>query len=134
MDIGLALPQYDYGRPLPWADVVATALEGIGRGEYAQPRPTGALPVPEGIAAAVAARRSGRVSAAQQGILDCVAAVAKGDLAEGLAFEARRFADLMASDGSRALRHGFFGRRAVARIPGLTAAPAEIRRVTGSVC
>jgi alkanesulfonate monooxygenase SsuD/methylene tetrahydromethanopterin reductase-like flavin-dependent oxidoreductase (luciferase family) len=34
VEIGLALPQYDYGRPLPWADVVATAqrAEAVGFG------------------------------------------------------------------------------------------------------
>lgn len=34
MEIGLALPQYDYGRPLPWADVVTTAqrAEALGFG------------------------------------------------------------------------------------------------------
>jgi alkanesulfonate monooxygenase SsuD/methylene tetrahydromethanopterin reductase-like flavin-dependent oxidoreductase (luciferase family) len=34
VEIGLALPQYDYGRPLPWADVVATAqrAESLGFG------------------------------------------------------------------------------------------------------
>ncbi len=64
-------------------------------------------------------------------IVDCVEAACTQGFAEGIAVERRLFATLMNSESSRGLRHVFFGRREVARIPGLGPMPPAqpIRRV-----
>lgn len=109
--------------------VLEAALAALAPGANAQPRPTGTRPAPADLAEALTAARAG-LTPEQQAIIACVAMIGQGDLAAGLRFEAVEFATLLASDRSRALRHGFFGRRTVARVPGLRAAAAEIRRVT----
>lgn len=63
-------------------------------------------------------------------IVSCVAAAYRLPLEEGLRHEAERFADLMQSSQSRALRYAFFSERAVARFPGMQGErPREIRTV-----
>ena len=51
-------------------------------------------------------------------IIDCVEAACTRPFAEGLALEKRLFESLIDSEASLGLRHVFFGRREVARIPG----------------
>jgi len=112
-------------------DVVAAALD------LAQSLPpvrrTGALPVPADRDGAIAAQRAKLrtgLNPAPAQIIECVAALSE-DIAAGLAFEARLFAGLLASDASKGLRHAFFGERIVARIPGL---PSTVKpRAIGSV-
>lgn len=100
-------------------DPVSLAQELFASGRFAQPRPTGRLPVPAGLGDAVEGARSRRgLSLAARHIIACVETVGAGDLRNGLRVEAELFGELMASQASRALRHGFFGRRIVARIPG----------------
>ncbi|MGF3021866.1 3-hydroxyacyl-CoA dehydrogenase NAD-binding domain-containing protein [Methylobacterium aquaticum] len=117
-------------------DPVEAAVAAIRSGTFPIARPTGAMPavaqaeVDKAIALAKSAA-SGKFTLAQRSIMNCIDASARLDLASGLAFEADQFAQLMASDASRALRHGFFGRRTVARVPGLEGVqPQKIRRVT----
>ena len=111
-------------------DPLAFALAQYEAGAFAAPRPVGKLPPPGDLDAAIAAQPPARTPAAQR-IIACVERIGHGPLAQGLAFEAEAFAALMASPASKGLRHGFFGRRAVARIPGLAgAAPHPVRKVT----
>lgn len=59
---------------------------------------------------------------APQAIVDCIEYAASGaSLADGLAFERRKFLDLMNGDQSEALRHLFFAEKAAVKIPGLDA-------------
>ena len=117
-------------------NAIDTVLSMIRAGHYNRPRPTGKMPAPSQLATQAAietaqAGLNGRTTEAQARILDCVAACARLDLPAALAFEADQFAALMSSDTSRALRHGFFGRRIVPRIPGLeNIAPQKIGTVT----
>lgn len=112
-------------------DVVEAALEVA---QTAVPlRRSGALPVPADLGEAVDTHRSklrGGLSAAPARIIDCVAVIS-GDLAVGLAVEAKLFGELMQSEASRGLRHAFFGERTVARIPGLSRdiRPREVQHV-----
>jgi 3-hydroxyacyl-CoA dehydrogenase len=81
-------------------------------------------------AAALAAARAGEArpgrNQAPAFIVDCIEAACSRSFAEGIAFERERFASLLQSESSRGLRHVFFGRREVTRIPGLAdAAPRK---------
>jgi 3-hydroxyacyl-CoA dehydrogenase len=85
------------------------------------------------IAAARAAEaRPGR-NQAPAFIVDCIEAACSGTFADGIAFERERFATLLQSESSRGLRHVFFGRREVTRIPGLGAAPARAVAATAVI-
>ncbi|WP_157218045.1 3-hydroxyacyl-CoA dehydrogenase NAD-binding domain-containing protein [Flavisphingomonas formosensis] len=116
-------------------DPVAGALAFIAGRSPLPPRPTGALPVPPGGAEAVAAARArlkpGALNQAPAKIVDCAEQVFTTDFASGLAFEAAGFSTLAATEGSKGLRHAFFGERKVAQIPGLPreTAPLPIDRV-----
>jgi len=113
-------------------DALTASLDALDAGAFGHPRPTGALPVPPDVAEIVETRRgTGGFSAAGEGILDCVAAIPDMPFEDGLALEAKLFGELMISDVSKALRHGFFGRRQVARIPGIS--PVTPDRIA-SVC
>jgi 3-hydroxyacyl-CoA dehydrogenase len=94
-------------------------------------RRTGDMPPAPDTAQAVEAARSRAKGLAHTRIVDCVAAAGAGDLRVGLTLEAALFAELLGSIPSRALRHGFLGRRIAARVPGLEATrPAAIGAVT----
>ncbi|ARQ13824.1 3-hydroxyacyl-CoA dehydrogenase/enoyl-CoA hydratase/dodecenoyl-CoA isomerase protein (plasmid) [Rhizobium etli] len=105
--------------------VAATGLAGLAR-------KSGQLPVPADLADAIEeAGHRPRLTDAGQKIIDCVRAIADEDLEAGLKLEADHFGELMLSETSRALRHAFFGRRMVARIPGGTRAGSRpVSRVT----
>jgi 3-hydroxyacyl-CoA dehydrogenase len=113
-------------------DPAAGATKLLAAGEMRAPRRAADLPIPADLAPAVAAaKEAGLRSEAAERIVECVEAIGRVDFAEGLALEARLFGELMASTPSRALRHGFFGRRIVSRIPGvLPAETQKIRRAT----
>ncbi len=53
--------------------------------------------------------------------MDAIEAAVKGDFESGLAVEREAFAQLLASDESRALRHAFFSERAAGKVAGLDA-------------
>lgn len=110
-------------------DPLAAAMSLIDAGELVAVRPSSGLPPPADVTAAVEAerRKKGRSLAACR-VISCVEAVATGTFEEGLAREAECFAELMQSVPSKALRHAFFGRREVSRIPGV--AKAGIQPVT----
>ena len=102
-------------------DVVAAAL-AFAPDIDVSTRRTGSLPPPADLADAVSAARAAlrpSRSGAAEAIIGCVAQIT-GDLAAGLAHEAREFDKLLVSDASRALCHAFFGERVVARIPGIS--------------
>ncbi|AMK21126.1 MULTISPECIES: 3-hydroxyacyl-CoA dehydrogenase NAD-binding domain-containing protein [unclassified Sphingobium] len=113
--------------------LVDDGIENIAQTLAAQTTPalrrTGALPPPADGAEAVAALRArlrpDALSAAPARICDCVAAITP-DYVPGLAVEKALFAELLASETSRAMRHAFFGERQVARIPGNPAKPATL--------
>jgi 3-hydroxyacyl-CoA dehydrogenase len=112
-------------------DPVEHALQFIASGRAQAVRPTGALAVPTDLGAAFAAARKEAVSLASKQILTAASAALTTDLDSALATEARLFAELMASEPSRALRHVFFGQRLVTRLPaGLEATPKTINKVS----
>jgi 3-hydroxyacyl-CoA dehydrogenase len=112
-------------------DPVAEAHRLIEAGLVKAPRRTADNPPPSDVGPAVeAARLKSPLSLAAQRAIDCVEAVGAVPFDEGLVIEADRFGELLLSEPSIALRHGFFGRRAVARIPG--GAKADVQRI-GSV-
>ncbi|MFI4890085.1 MAG: 3-hydroxyacyl-CoA dehydrogenase NAD-binding domain-containing protein [Steroidobacterales bacterium] len=90
------------------------------------PRRTKDQSVGADFAAAIATARSRDVqpgrNQAPAFIVDCIEAACTRSFADGLAIERERFATLMHSESSHGLRHVFFGRREVTRIPGMTAA------------
>jgi 3-hydroxyacyl-CoA dehydrogenase len=113
------------------SDPVGAALRFIAEGKALAVRPTGARQVPVDIGPAIAAARPRALSLAANRILDAVDAARAGDLEHGLATEARLFAELMASEASRGLRHVFFSQRLAARLPdNLKAQPQPIKSVT----
>jgi 3-hydroxyacyl-CoA dehydrogenase len=109
-------------------DALAQAID-LARSGVAV-RPTGRLPVPEDLSDALAQATGRAATQAERHIVDCVAAMAQGDLRHGLGLESALFAQLMVSPDSLALRHAFFGRRIAARVPGLAAEkPLPVRHV-----
>ncbi|ARM16136.1 MULTISPECIES: 3-hydroxyacyl-CoA dehydrogenase NAD-binding domain-containing protein [Rhizobium] len=111
-------------------DVIDFALAVAATGLAGLARKSGQLPVPADLADAIEeAEHRPRLTDAGQKIIDCVRAIADEDLQAGLKLEADHFGELMLSETSRALRHAFFGRRMVARIPGGTR--AGLRPVSG---
>jgi 3-hydroxyacyl-CoA dehydrogenase len=109
-------------------DPVARSQELLAAGKMSVPRRSCDLPIPDDLSDAVAnAKDRGLHADAARAIVEAVEAIGRGEFAAALELEARLFGELMASAQSRALRHGFFGRRAVGRIPG--AAPAQIRPI-----
>lgn len=112
--------------------VVDAAISAFKDGTITAPRRSGDLPVPADIESAIAAgSTSGKLSDAGQKILGCISILPELEFPEALAFEADAFAQLMSTDTSKSLRHGFFGRRTVSRIPGLKGVPARaIEKVT----
>lgn len=112
-------------------DPVAEAHRLIEAGTVKALRRTGENPPPSDVGPAVeAARQKTPLSLAARRAIDCVAAVGAVPFDKGLAIEAEHFGELLMSEPSKALRHGFFGRREVARIPGVV--KADVQRV-GSV-
>jgi 3-hydroxyacyl-CoA dehydrogenase len=98
-------------------DPVAGAVSLLAAGEMRVPRRVAELPAPRDIETAVAiARDRGLRSKAAECIVECVEFIRQGDFTTGLELEAQRFGELMASTSSKALRHGFLGRRTVSRI------------------
>ena len=71
------------------------------------------------------ARERARIAGAQRGFpapvkcVDAVEAAVRLPFDEGVKFERRCFDELIAGSESKALRHAFFGERAVAKIPGV---------------
>jgi 3-hydroxyacyl-CoA dehydrogenase len=109
-------------------DVVGAAVAFIAT-HRPSARPTGSRPVPADLQPAVEGARSrAKLSRAQEYIVNCVECVRTQSLTEGLVTEARYFGQLLASEESKALRHGFWGRRKAARIPGVE--HADSRRIT----
>ncbi len=92
------------------------------------PRRSRDQPVVGDSTAAIAAARAAHARPARNQapafIIDCIEAAGAKSFAEGLAIERDRFTMLMNSESSRGLRHVFFGRREVNRIPGMAAAAA----------
>ena len=107
------------------------AMSAIEAGAFKKPRSTGAMPVPQDISSSVDAARQRRgLSTAGKAIIDCVTQLPICSFREGLDFEAGRFAELIESDTSKALRHGFFGRRLVSKVVTASKArPAAIEEV-----
>jgi 3-hydroxyacyl-CoA dehydrogenase len=105
------------------ADSVTAALEFIGEASPLAPRRTRDIALPAGGLEAVAGARAqlnkDSLNAAPASILDCVEVALTSRFEEGLVFEAKLFQQLLLSESSLGLRHAFFGRRQVARIPGL---------------
>ena len=113
-------------------DPIAEAHRLIEAGMMKAPRRTGDMPPPPDVASVVeAARQKKHLSLAARRAIDCVAAVGLVPFDKGLAIEAGHFGALLLSEPSRALRHGFFGRREVARIPG--SAKADVQRISSVV-
>jgi len=112
-------------------DPVAEAHRIIEAGAVKELRRAGEMPPPPDVAPAVeAARQKKSLSLAARRAIDCVEAVGDLPYDKGLAIEADHFGELLLSEPSKALRHGFYGRREVARIPG--AAKVDVQRI-GSV-
>jgi 3-hydroxyacyl-CoA dehydrogenase len=105
------------------ADSVTAALQFIGEASPLAPRRTRDIALPAGGLEAVAGARArlnrDSLNAAPAGVLDCVEVALTSRFEEGLVFEANLFRQLLLSESSLGLRHAFFGRRQVARIPGL---------------
>jgi 3-hydroxyacyl-CoA dehydrogenase len=105
------------------ADPVTAALQFIGEASPLAPRRTRDIALPAGGLEAVAGARArlnrDSLNAAPAGVLDCVEVALTSRFEEGLVFEANLFRQLLLSESSLGLRHAFFGRRQVARIPGL---------------
>lgn len=101
-------------------------------GAFRAVRRTGELPAPPDLGSALeAVRQRGGLSLAARHIVTCVEATGSLAIEAGLQLEGRLFGELMESAASRALRHGFFGRRIVQRIPGLPkVTPAKVDAVT----
>ncbi|WP_144097437.1 3-hydroxyacyl-CoA dehydrogenase NAD-binding domain-containing protein [Croceicoccus sediminis] len=109
-------------------DPVAEASRLFARGTLNAVRPSGEMAVPADVAEAVeAARQAKSLSLAALRAIACVEVIDTVPFEQGLSIEAKHFAELLDSRPSKALRHGFFGRREVARIPG--AAKVEARRI-----
>ncbi|MEJ2623751.1 MAG: 3-hydroxyacyl-CoA dehydrogenase NAD-binding domain-containing protein [Pseudolabrys sp.] len=112
-------------------DPIVEAQRLIEVGALKAPRRAGDKPPPPDVGPVVeAARQKKPLSLATRLAIDCVAAVGAVPFDKGLAIEADHFGALLLSEPSKALRHGFFGRREVARIPG--AARVDVQRI-GSV-
>jgi 3-hydroxyacyl-CoA dehydrogenase len=105
------------------ADPVTAALQFIGEASPLAQRRTRDIATPAGGLEAVAGARAklnqDTLNAAPASILDCVEVALTSRFEEGLAVEAKLFRQLLLSESSLGLRHAFFGRRQVARIPGL---------------
>jgi len=107
-------------------DLLEGALEYVGKllADNAPQRRTSALEVPEHDAAifdqlrAVLAKKA-RGQVAPQAIVDCVEKAASTKYEDGVAYERRRFMELMEGDQSKALRHFFFAERAAAKVDDL---------------
>ena len=113
-------------------DPVAEAYRLIDAGSMTTPRRAGDIPPPSDVGPVVeSARQKKSLSLAARRVIDCVEAVAAVPFEEGLAIEAVHFSELLMSEPSKALRHGFFGRREVARIPG--GAKADVQRIDSVV-
>lgn len=108
---------------------IDAALDFIrAQGPSLAPRPTGRLAA-SGVAAVVEDQRANLrrgLNPAPAHILTCVAAAA-GPLDEGLALEARLFAELAATEASQGLRHAFLAQRLAGRIPDLPAAAGAVQ-------
>lgn len=112
-------------------DPVAAAMARFKGEDWRAARRSGDLPPPADLREVIDAGRGRRLSLAGEKIVACVEAIGTMGFAEGLAFEASSFGELMISDQSRALRHGFSGRRTVSRIPGMPIIDAKpVRSVT----
>jgi len=101
-------------------------------GAFRTVRRTGELPAPPDLGLALETiRQRGGLSLAARHIVTCVEATGSLAIEAGLELEARLFGELMESAASKALRHGFFGRRIVQRIPGLPkVSPVKVDAVT----
>jgi 3-hydroxyacyl-CoA dehydrogenase len=106
------------------------AIRYAGQVAGQAPRRVCDLAVQGDFAAAIAAARAGDAGPARNQapafIADCIEIACTRTFAEGIEFERGRFAVLMDSESSRGLRHVFFGKREVTRIPG-PALPAPAR-------
>jgi 3-hydroxyacyl-CoA dehydrogenase len=113
-------------------DAVVAAHAFIAQGRANMPRRLGEMAARPGVAEALgAARPKAAASLAASHIVDSLAAACALGFRDGLAEEARLFGNLLRSSESRALRHGFFGRSVVRRIPdGAAATPLKIGSVT----
>jgi len=104
------------------------------------PRPVSKRPVPPESAgeaarkaldaALAAAKKQSPGMIAPDGIITCLRAACSGmSFEEGLKVEMREFVHLLFSVQSKALRHLFFAERTAAKVPGITAAPAPLKKV-----
>ncbi len=101
-------------------------------GAFRAVRRIGELPAPPDLGPALeAVRQRGGLSLAARHIVTCVEGTGSLAIEAGLELEGRLFGKLMESAASKALRHGFFGRRIVQRIPGLPKVlPVKVDAVT----
>ncbi len=104
-------------------DLLEGALAYVGRllADSAPQRRTSTLEVPQHdaaifdqVRAQLAKKARGQV--APQAIVDCIEKAAGSTYDEGVAYERRRFLELMDGDQSKALQHFFFAERAAAKI------------------
>mmetsp|Transcript_13518 Transcript_13518/g.27299 ORF Transcript_13518/g.27299 Transcript_13518/m.27299 type:complete len:659 (+) Transcript_13518:2-1978(+) len=94
------------------------------------PASTGAAATKALDAALAAAKKQTPGMIAPDGIITCLRAACSGmSFEEGLKVEMREFVRLLFSVQSKALRHLFFAERTAAKIPGITAAPAPLKKI-----
>ena len=147
--VDAALQLMTSGKPIPAAmakdaglvdeiiegDLVDGALAYVQKllDDNAPQRSTSALDVPEHDAAIFDQFRAllgkkARGQVAPQAIVDCVEKAAATPYEEGVAYERKRFMELMDGDQSKALRHFFFAERAAAKVDDLPR-DVELRNV-----
>ncbi len=147
--VDAALQLMTSGKPIPAAmakdaglvdeiiegDLVDGALAYVQKllDDNAPQRSTSALDVPEHDAAIFDQFRAllgkkARGQVAPQAIVDCVEKAAATPYEEGVAYERKRFMELMDGDQSKALRHFFFAERAAAKVDDLPG-DVELRNV-----
>lgn len=99
-----------------------------GRNIRDMPPPTGDAAMFKQMRAKMAAKRRGQT--APLSIIACVeAACTSATLKEGARAEYALFSKLIGSKQANALQHVFFSERGAAKVPGLTAKPAPVRKV-----
>jgi len=109
-------------------DAVAAAIAAVAQTSLPD-RPNRAATISDAVLTAAAGKA--RLPAAQA-IIKTIHAAIDLPFAEGLAIEASSFDMLLDSRESKALRHGFTGRRIASRIPGQAPAGAASTRATDS--
>jgi 3-hydroxyacyl-CoA dehydrogenase len=107
----------------------AQELAQAGAPERARLRPVPAFGADDFREAQAATIRAAGRNPAVAGVIACIETATRLPFAEGLAYEAAAFDELVLSRPSKGLRHAFLSERAAAKVPGLATAGASPRAV-----